>query len=139
MNEEQIEVIQSTWAVARPIQTQMADIFYAKLFELDPSLEALFPEDMAEQKAKLMRTLNMLVDALYRFDELVPAVRDLGRRHLSYGVKEEHYRKVGAALLFALEKALGSKWDPEVEEAWTALYSLLAQVMITAARKAQVA
>jgi nitric oxide dioxygenase len=66
-------------------------------------------------------------------------VRALGARHAGYGVEEEHYATVGAALLWTLDKGLGAEFTPAVREAWTTTYSLLANTMIDAQRSANVA
>jgi len=60
-------------------------------------------------------------------------VQELGRKHVGYGVKDEHYDKVGAALLFTLEKGLGDDWNDELKGAWTETYTLVAGVMKDAA------
>ncbi|MDD9940997.1 MAG: globin family protein [Myxococcales bacterium] len=139
INQEQIEVVQSTWKQVVPIADAAADIFYTKLFEMDPSLRSMFPEDMAEQKKKLLQTLGRLVSALHHLEDVVPDVEALGVRHVGYGVQDEHYITVGGALLSTLEKGLGDAWTQEAKEAWTAVYSLVSNVMIGAARKAQLA
>ena len=139
MNEEQIALIKSNWAAVVPIAGTAADIFYTKLFEMDPSLRTMFPEDLSEQKVKLMKTLGMLVNAADHLEDMLPAVHALGERHVGYGVKEEHYPKVGAALLSTLEAGLGDAWDSEARDAWTALYSIASGAMIDAARKAKTA
>lgn len=139
MNREQVEVVKSTWAVLTPVRDLFVATLYRRLFELDAELARLFPPDLTEQKVKLTSTLDRLIDGLDHFEDLVPVLEDLGRRHVGYHVEEPHYRKLGSALLYALEKSLGNAWDPEVQGAWTALYSLLSQVMINGARKAHVA
>src|SRR3712207_225737 len=96
-------LVQQTFADVAPIADVAARLFYARLFELDPSLEALFGGDMEEQGRKLMQMLTVAVRGLDHLDELVPAVRALGRRHVGYGVRDEHYATVGAALLWTLE------------------------------------
>jgi hemoglobin-like flavoprotein len=67
-------------------------------------------------------------------DELLPAVRALGKRHVGYGVIDEHYQLVGAALLWTLETGLGAAFTPEVKDAWTAVYTVLATTMIEGTR-----
>ena len=62
-------------------------------------------------------------------------VEDLGRRHAGYGVSDWHYDTVGAALIWTLEKGLGSAFTPEVKEAWTTVYGVLACTMKNAAAK----
>jgi hypothetical protein len=53
------------------------------------------------------------------------------------GVHEKHYVTVGTALLWTLSAGLGEKFTPEVREAWTAAYGLLADVMQFGALEAE--
>ena len=133
MNSEQVKLVQGSFAKVLPIADTAADLFYTRLFELDPSLRRMFPTDMAEQKHKLMMTLKFAVNSLSRLAELVPAVQALGRRHAGYGVKNEHYNTVGTALIWTLEQGLGDAFTPEVKAAWVAVYTLLANTMREAA------
>jgi hemoglobin-like flavoprotein len=131
----QIELVQNSFAIVAPIADDAAALFYRRLFEIDPGLAPMFRGDMADQRRKLMQMLTAAVKGLPRLDRLVPVVEDLGRRHAAYGVIDSHYDTVGAALLWTLEKGLGTAFTPEVREAWTAVYSLLASTMKTAAAK----
>ena len=106
-----------------------AAVFYSNLVLLDPSLRAMFPSDMTQQRQALMEMLNIVVNGLYCFDELVPDFADLGRRHASYGVVERQYAVVRKALLLMLAEKLGDEFTPEVETAWTETYNTLAGVM----------
>jgi len=135
MTSKQIELVQGTWEHVIPISDQAAVLFYGRLFELKPDLKLLFKSDMKEQGAKLMRMITVAVRLLGDLDQLVPAAEDLGRRHVAYGVKEEHYAVVGTALLWTLDKGLGDAFTQEVREAWIAAYDLLATVMKNAAAK----
>jgi hemoglobin-like flavoprotein len=56
-------------------------------------------------------------------------VRALGRRHAAYGVTDEHFETVGAALLWTLKQGLGSACTPEVADAWASVYAVLATTM----------
>jgi hemoglobin-like flavoprotein len=136
MTPEQIAIVQSTFAHVLPIADTAAAIFYERLFALDPSLRPLFHGDMAEQGRKLMTMLQVVVNGLTRLEALLPAVRSLGRRHEGYGVTAAHYATVGGALLWALRQGLGETFTPEVEAAWAAAYTLLADVMQRAAAEA---
>ena len=133
MTPQQIQLVQSTFNLVRPIASAAADLFYQRLFELDPSLRPLFTGDIKKQGAMLMSAISMAVNGLARPDSIIPAVQRLGRRHVGYGVQAEHYTTVGAALLWTLEQGLGEAFTPEVKEAWTAAYTLLATVMQDAA------
>ena len=127
-------LVQQSFAVIVPIAEDVTARFYERLFEIDPSLRHLFAEDLGPQRGKLAQMLSAAVKGLDRPEQLLPVVQDLGRRHVAYGVAEPHYDAVGAALLSALSQALGSAFTPQVEEAWTAVYALLATTMKDAAR-----
>jgi hemoglobin-like flavoprotein len=128
-------LVQTSFATIVPIADDAAALFYQRLFELDPSLQAMFRGSMIEQRKKLMQMLTAAVKGLDRLEQLVPVVRDLGRRHATYGVAEAHYDTVGAALLWTLEMGLGAAFTAETREAWTAVYGLLATTMKDAARE----
>ncbi len=133
VSEEQRKLVQASFALVEPIADQAADLFYGKLFELEPDLQTLFPEDMAEQKRKLMTTLKVAVSSLDKPDVLLPVVQDLGRRHKDYGVTDTNYDTVASALLWTLEQGLGEQFAPEVEDAWIAVYGVLSGTMKSAA------
>ncbi len=137
MTPSDINLVKDSFRKIVPIADQAAALFYARLFELDPALRPMFRGDMREQGRKLMAMIATAVAALERLDEIVPAIRQLGARHVAYGVQEEHYATVGAALLWTLEKGLGPEFTPAVKSAWTTTYSLLANVMIDASRNGQ--
>jgi hemoglobin-like flavoprotein len=129
MNPRQKELVQSSFAKVAPIADQAADLFYGRLFEIDPALRPMFPSEMKEQKTKLMQMLTAAVKGLDNLETLVPIVRQLGARHIGYGVKDEHYGTVAAALLWTLERGLGEAFTPETKEAWVVVYGILAATM----------
>ena len=129
MTPAQIELIQSSWQKVVPIKEKAAELFYGKLFELDSSLKPLFKGDMKEQGRKLMAMINTVVVNLDKLDTLVPAVQDLGKRHVAYNVKAEHYTTVATALLWTLGAGLGDAFTDDVKAAWTEAYTTLAGVM----------
>ncbi len=136
MTPAQIEIVQQTWKLVQPFQENVTELFYGRLFALDPAVKPLFAKtNMADQKRKLMASLTLAVNSLNRLDQLVPVLRDMGRRHVGYGVKESDYQTVGAALLWTLEKGLGSAFTPQVKEAWATAYNIMATTMIEAARE----
>ena len=130
MNSSQIKLVQDSFAKVAPISEQAAVLFYGRLFEVAPSVRAMFPDDMKEQRKKLMATLAVVVGGLSNLEAVLPAASALAKRHVSYGAKAEHYPVVGGALLWTLEKGLGDAWTPEVAEAWTAAYGTLSGYMI---------
>jgi len=134
MTPTEVGLIKASWTAVEPIADTAAELFYGRLFELDPALKRLFRRtDMAAQRKVLMQTLTVVVKSLDRLDQIVPAVQALGRRHAGYGVRAEHYETVGAALLWTLEQGLGDGFSPAVRDAWAQAYGTLASVMIDAA------
>ena len=133
MTPEKVALVQNSFAKVVPIAPQAAELFYGKLFELDPELKPLFKGDMTEQGAKLMKMIGTAVNGLTDLEAIVPAVQDLGKRHVGYGVVDSHYDTVGEALLWTLDQGLGPDFTDEVEAAWTEVYGLLAGVMKEAA------
>jgi hemoglobin-like flavoprotein len=128
-----VELIRTSWQQVLPIRDTAAELFYGRLFELDPALRSLFKGDMGEQGRKLMTMIGMVVNSLERLDGLLPQIEELGRRHVGYGVEAAHYVTVGDALLWTLGKGLGPGFTPAVEAAWTEAYSALASAMKQAA------
>jgi len=133
MTPQQIALVQTSWQKVVPIKEKAAELFYGKLFELDPSLKPYFKGNMAEQGRKLMAMINTAVNSLNDLGKIVPAVQDLGKRHVGYGVKPAHYDTVATALLWTLGAGLGDAFTDEVKGAWTQTYVTLATVMQDAA------
>lgn len=136
MKPEQITAVQESWREVESISDQAAALFYERLFTLDPSLQSLFQGDMVAQGKKLMSMIGVAVRGLSRLDSIVPAVEQLGVRHAGYGVKEEDYDTVAAALLWTLGQGLGAHFTDELKQAWTEAYTLLASTMKAAGRMA---
>lgn len=133
MTPEQVKLVQDSFAKVAPIAPQAADLFYGRLFEVAPSVRTLFPDDLSEQKKKLMGMLATVVNGLDKLDTILPAASALAKRHVDYGAAPEHYPVVGGALLWTLEQGLGDAWTPPVAEAWTEAYGTLSGFMISEA------
>ena len=134
MTPDQVKLVQQSFAKVAPISEQAAMLFYDRLFEVAPSVKAMFPADMTEQRKKLMATLAVVVvNGLSNLETILPAASALATRHVSYGAKAEHYPVVGGALLWTLEKGLGDGWTTEVADAWTEAYETLSGFMISEA------
>jgi hemoglobin-like flavoprotein len=91
--------------------------------------------DIKEQGKKLMTMIGVAVNGLSKLDTIVGAVQEMGKRHAGYGVKDEHYDTVAAALLWTLEKGLQDAFTEEVKGAWIETYTLLSTTMKDAAKE----
>jgi hemoglobin-like flavoprotein len=138
MTSDQIAAVRHTWAKLAPVTERAAAIFYERLFELDPSVRALFAaSDLRELGHKFAQTVAIVVDLLDREDELLAALAALGRRHAAYGVGWRHYGLAADALFTALECCLGPAFTSQARAAWSVAYWIAARAMQRAA--AQVA
>lgn len=133
MAPDDIKLVKDSWTKVVPISETAAELFYTKLFELDPSVRAMFKGDMKEQGRKLMAILNTAVNALDNLEAIVPAVQAMGKRHVGYGVKDEHYDTVGEALIWTLGAGLKDDFTEDTKTAWIGVYTLVADTMKAAA------
>lgn len=134
MNPEAERLIRETWMTLVPIRLKAAELFYDRLFAIDPSAQALFDgKPMHVQHEKFLQTVDALVQMLDYPPQIIEDLQALSKRHVEYGVTLPQYETVGAALLWALEQGLGDGWTPEVKRAWTELYSFIGGVMKRAA------
>ena len=138
MTPAQVQLVQESFKKVVPIAAQAADLFYDRLFTIAPELRRLFPQDLSQQKKKLMQMLATAVVNLHQLQKILPAVQALGLRHAGYGVTDKHYEIVGEALLWTLEQGLGPDFTPSVRKAWTETYLTIAGVMTNAAASAAV-
>ena len=129
MTPEQVLLVQKTWRAVLPVGDTAAELFYGKLFSLDAGVRRLFRNDMLEQGRNLTAMISVGVGSLSKPERIRLAVRQLGDRHVGYGVERRHYELVGIALVWMLEKCLGDAFTPEVKAAWQATYAFLAEAM----------
>ena len=135
LSAQERKLVQTSFAKVEPIAEQAAQLFYDRLFTLRPELSGLFKGDMKEQGIKLMAMIKIAVRGLNNLEKLVPALQDLGRRHVGYGVTNHDYDTVAEALLWTLEKGLGPAFTADVRAAWVKTYVTLATTMQQAAAK----
>jgi nitric oxide dioxygenase len=134
MNRNDIRLVRQSFRHLDPVKNLAAEMFYTRLFEIDPTTSPLFAgTDMRVQGAKMMAALGLVVDALDRLPSITPTIAELARRHAGYGVTEAQYASVGAALLWSLEQGFGAAFTPEVTAAWGRAFAALSETMIKAA------
>ncbi len=132
LSPEQIKLIQDSWELVVPMKDKAAELFYGRLFELDPTAKPLFKGKLDFQGDKLMTTLSVVVDSLNDLESVVPMLHAMGKRHIIYNVRAEQYDIVGTAFLWVLGQGLGELFTKETEAAWTIAYGIIASVMLEA-------
>ncbi len=129
MTPAQIAQIRESWNQIQPVAGNVAQLFYGKLLELDPTLKPMFANDMNERGEKLIKVMTIAVNSLDRMATIKPTVREIGKRHVGYGIKQHHYNTVAAAFLWTLEQALGARFTSEVRDAWIEMYNAISTTM----------
>jgi hemoglobin-like flavoprotein len=122
-------LVRDSFSQLAPVADEAGAFLYDRLFEMDPTLRRLFPNDIREQGRKLMQMIAVAVNSLDNLEAIVPALQALGRRHVAYGVTAHHLEMGGAALLWTLERVLGTAFTPDVRHAWEAVYDVLIRIM----------
>jgi serine/threonine protein kinase/hemoglobin-like flavoprotein/class 3 adenylate cyclase len=129
-----VYLVQTTFDRIGDQAPSFAQAFYDELFRTHPSAAPMFEHtDMERQRRMLTDTIGFAVRGLDDFAQVESAVRDLGLRHVDYGVSLTDYKFVGQALLGTLRRFLGEEFTPEVELAWREIYSTLVRTMVGAA------
>jgi len=121
ITEREKHIVSETFPLIREIAIPVSLLFYGRLFDIDPSLRQMFKIDMKEQSKKFVAMLDAIVESIDDWERIVPVLRELGRRHVAYGVKEQHYNALCSALVWAFGQALQPGFDAEVRSAWTAV------------------
>jgi methyl-accepting chemotaxis protein len=117
-----------------PHGDELMEIFYARLFATVPTVKPLFAgTDLRRQKTMLLSTLVLLRKSLRDLDAIVPKLRELGARHVSYGARPEHYAVVGQVLIASIGEVAGKAWRPDYQRAWAAAFDIVAGAMLDGA------
>ena len=135
ITERQIVLVKSTWNYVILRSQEAGETFYQRLFEIAPHLKPMFKGNTKEQARKLMSMVTLIVTKLEKLDDIMQEIKYLAIRHVKYQVEEKHYDLVGQSLLWTLENGLKDKWTNEVAEAWTKVYTILSNAMITTMQK----
>lgn len=132
---EEIRLIRETATILGKAEVSATNLFYANLFRTAPTVRPMFPEDMFAQSAKLWESVVTVVEALDNLDKIAPTLRDLGRRHVSYGAEPAHYDLVAATLIATIGSMSANIWTPEHEAAWKKALASVCATMIAGANE----
>jgi len=137
MTPDELSLIRRTFAQVKRNKTNFGKLFYDRLFAIAPDTRPLFKGNMEAQVHKLMDSIVVIIGAADSGPTLASILENLAVRHVTYGVRDKHYDKVGEALLWTLHKELGDDFTPIVRTAWASLDVSVATAMKRAARLAE--
>lgn len=138
MTPEQTKLVADSFESIKPRLPEIGAMLYAKLFEIAPDARALFKGNMREQEGKLMQVFGEFVRVHTRSRHFLPITGDRGEavipgigalhlRHVGYGVQNHHYAQMREAMMWALMQALKDDFPPEVLQAWSAMFDIMAK------------
>jgi hemoglobin-like flavoprotein len=136
MTDREKQLVRDSFYRIREVAGPVSQLFYGRLFELQPGLRRMFHEDLGRQGAKLMEMLSSVVESLNNIESLNPVLHALGKRHVGYGVLAEHYDVVEDALVWSLGHAMAGEFDAEHRAAWRAVIGEVSAAMIVGAKEA---
>ena len=131
----QIELLETSFQAITPRGEAFVTAFYERLFTRFPETRAFFAAtDMFEQRKKLQQSLALIVQHMQHPEVLGDMLRELGQRHVTYGVRPEHYAIVGAILLETFADFLGEHWTAALHDAWAQAYEAVSAIMLEGAK-----
>jgi hemoglobin-like flavoprotein len=133
LTEDDIDLLHHSLRILQERKERAASIFYARLFEMSPELRPMFTDDIIIQTEKAIFAFGAVVGQIQDLDNTRGLTYDLAVRHVSYGVKAEHYPLVGRAVLSVLAEVLEEEFTPAMEAAWRQAYAAISAAMIKAA------
>src|SRR5436305_9024495 len=126
----------SFWLL-EPVADAAMTYFYAQLFTMDTEIRAMFPAAMDVQRRRFFAALSQIATAQESQedrDRLVPYLRELGRAHRKFGVRERHYEVFRRALIATLQRFAAPSWNETAKHACETAFNHAAGVMIDAAK-----
>ena len=136
MNDEQIVRIRDSFATLAPRADAVVAAFYDRLFEENPGVRPLFPDDMTDQKKHLAAAIGLVVKHAGNLDAIAHTLRDMGARHVGYGARPEHYGVVRDTLLTVLGESAGDAWTDTLRDDWADALNAVAARMLEGAEGA---
>ncbi len=127
---EHTHLVQTSYALVEPAGDLVATLFFRRLNEIEPELERMLGGDVDEHSRQLLSALALAVASLDRFERISPALKLLGVKYRGLGIEEFHYGAAGEALLWTLKQSLGPHWSSDVEDAWAAAFTAIAETMV---------
>lgn len=129
MRPSAIQLVRHTFGLLEGRAGIVALLFYQRLSQIAPATRTLFTNDIEAQGLKLMQMLRTVTASLDAPESIAPMLAEMGQRHATYGVVDEHYDLVGTALLETFAEALGKDFTTGARSAWAEAYAWIARIM----------
>ena len=125
----QKRLIRLSFLRIEPALDLVAQLFFLKLFRLDPAMRKKFAGPVDMQARKFAAGAKLAMISLGHEDGLAPTLKLLGARHRQIGIRTRHYRTMSRALVWTLERSLEKAFDRDTKDAWNTLLAYFTDVM----------
>lgn len=135
LTQEQIALVKATVPVLREHGVALTSHFYKRMLSHNPELMQVFNQGhqrVGAQQQALAGAVLAYAENIENLGVLLNAVKHIANKHVSVGIRAEHYPIVGKHLLASIREVLGEAATPELIDAWAAAYGQLANVLIDA-------
>lgn len=113
---------------------RFATAFYTALWSETTGTRELFPAGMENMRQRFTTAVGWAVNKLTDFDGLDAFLGQLARDHRKYGVRPEHFRAAGHALLVAVRECTPIiLWTAALERTWAEVIAHFTETMAVAA------
>jgi len=133
LSQETRDIIKATVPVLEQHGTEITSVFYAHMFEQHPELLNIFNktnQKLGRQQTALAQTVLAAAKHIDHLEAIISNVNQIAHKHRALEIKPEHYPIVGENLIYAIKKVLGEAATPEIIDAWTQAYGVIADVFI---------
>jgi len=133
LTQHHIDVVKSTIPLLASAGTAITDHFYRRMFSHNPELLDIFNashQHSGAQKAALFEAIAGYAHHIDDVSALTAVIERIAQKHTSFNIQAHHYPIVGHHLIETLRELAGDAFTPDVEEAWSAAYGVLADVFI---------
>ncbi|MGN6660439.1 MAG: NO-inducible flavohemoprotein [Achromobacter mucicolens] len=127
------ELVKATAPVLKVHGVALTKHFYARMFQHNPELKHVFNQAHQAGGAQQHALAGAVTAYAEHIDDpsvLMPVVTRIVHKHVSLGIRPEHYAIVGKHLLASIREVLGEAATDELVDAWAAAYGQLADLLI---------
>jgi nitric oxide dioxygenase len=127
--------IDASVPVLREHGLAITTIFYRNMFAAHPELTNLFNmgnQAVGAQQQSLASAVFAYAANIGNPGALGPVVKRIVHKHVSVGIRADHYPIVGHHLLGAIKEVLGEAATPALIAAWAEAYTSLADLLVQA-------
>lgn len=127
------QLVKATAPVLKEHGVALTRHFYARMFKHNPELKQVFNQghqQSGSQQLALAMAVAAYAEHIDNPSVLTPVLTRVAHKHVSLGIRAEHYPIVGQHLLASIREVLGDAANDALIHAWAAAYGQLTELML---------